>query len=136
MVVYKEEIVQNLLDNSRMSGSPLLLVGNRSDVDGTQNIRTNRINTISMTGGVNDMQLTQVASNVGNYQAVLQFIDNQITMDTGENLRSTYEPSAAQLGTVEIIENNRNTRLGSLEDGKNNLLAACLNAAMDNIVQF
>ena len=63
-----------------------------------------------MTGGVNDMQLTQVASNVGNYQAVLQFIDNQITMDTGENLRSTYEPSAAQLGTVEIIENNRNTR--------------------------
>jgi hypothetical protein len=43
------------------------------------------------------MQLTQVASNVGNYQAVLQFIDNQITMDTGENLRSTYEPSAAQL---------------------------------------
>jgi hypothetical protein len=91
---------------------------------------------MSMTGGVNDMQLTQVASNVGNYQAVLQFIDNQITMDTGENLRSTYEPSAAQLGTVEIIENNRNTRLGSLEDGKNNLLTACLNAAMDNIVQF
>ena len=136
MVVYKEEIVQNLLDNSRMSGSPLLLIWNRSDVDGTQNIRTNRINKISMTGGVNDMQLTQVASNVGNYQAVLQFIDNQITMDTGENLRSTYEPSAAQLGTVEIIENNRNTRLGSLEDWKNNLLAACLNAAMDNIVQF
>lgn len=136
MVVYKEEIVQNLLDNSRMSGSPLLLIWNRSDVDGTQNIRTNRINKISMTGGVNDMQLTQVASNVGNYQAVLQFIDNQITMDTGENLRSTYEPSAAQLGTVEIIENNRNTRLGSLEDGKNNLLAECLNAAMDNIVQF
>ena len=136
MVVYKEEIVQNLLDNSRMSGSPLLLIWNRSDVDGTQNIRTNRINKISMTGGVNDMQLTQVASNVGNYQAVLQFIDNQITMDTWENLRSTYEPSAAQLGTVEIIENNRNTRLGSLEDGKNNLLAACLNAAMDNIVQF
>ena len=136
MVVYKEEIVQNLLDNSRMSGSPLLLIWNRSDVDGTQNIRTNRINKISMTGGVNDMQLTQVASNVGNYQAVLQFIDNQITMDTGENLRSTYEPSAAQLGTVEIIENNRNTRLGSLEDGKNNLLTACLNAAMDNIVQF
>lgn len=136
MVVYKEEIVQNLLDNSRMSGSPLLLIWNRSDVDGTQNIRTNRINKISMTGGVNDMQLTQVASNVGNYQAVLQFIDNQITMDTGENLRSTYEPSAAQLGTVEIIESNRNTRLGSLEDGKNNLLAACLNAAMDNIVQF
>lgn len=82
MVVYKEEIVQNLLDNSRMSGSPLLLVGNRSVVDGTESIRTNRINTISMTGGVNDMQLTQVASNVGNYQAVLQFIDNQITMDT------------------------------------------------------
>jgi hypothetical protein len=26
MVVYKEEIVQNLLDNSRMSGSPLLLI--------------------------------------------------------------------------------------------------------------
>lgn len=136
MVVYKEEIVQNLLDNSRMSGSPLLLVGNRSNVDGTESIRTNRINTISMTGGVNDMQLTQVASNVGNYQAVLQFIDNQITMDTWENLRSTYEPSAAQLWTVEIIENNRNTRLGSLEDGKNNLLTDCLNAAMDNIVQF
>lgn len=136
MVVYKEEIVQNLLDNSRMSGSPLLLVGNRQDVDGTQNIRTNRINKISMTGGVNDMQLTQVASNVGNYQAVLQFIDNQITMDTGENLRSTYEPSAAQLGTVEIIENNRNTRLWSLEDGKNNLLSECLNASMDNITQF
>ena len=136
MVVYKEEIVQNLLDNSRMSGSPLLLVGNRADVDGTQNIRTNRINKISMTGGVNDMQLTQVASNVNNYQSVLQFIDNQITMDTWENLRSTYEPSAAQLGTVEIIENNRNTRLGSLEDWKNNLLADCLNAAMDNLVQF
>lgn len=50
MVVYKEEIVQNLLDNSRMSGSPLLLVGNRQDVDGTQNIKTNKINTISMTG--------------------------------------------------------------------------------------
>lgn len=136
MVVYKEEIVQNLLDNSRMSGSPLLLIWNRSDVDWTQNIRTNRINKISMTGGVNDMQLTQVASNVGNYQAVLQFIDNQITMDTGENLRSTYEPSAAQLWTVEIIENNRNTRLGSLEDWKNNLLSDCLNATMDNIVQF
>lgn len=136
MVVYKEEIVQNLLDNSRMSGSPLLLVGNRADVDGTQSIRTNRINTISMTGGVNDMQLTQVASNVANYQQVLAFIDNQITMDTWENLRSTYEPSAAQLGTVEIIENNRNTRLGTLEDGKNNLLADCLNATIDNLVQF
>ena len=136
MVVYKEEIVQNLLDNSRMSGSPLLLVWNRAEVDGTESIRTNRINKISMTGGVNDMQLTQVASNIANYQAVLQFIDNQITMDTWENLRSTYEPSAAQLGTVEIIENNRNTRLGSLEDGKNNLLSDCLNAAMDNIVQF
>ena len=136
MVVYKEEIVQNLLDNSRMSWSPLLLVGNRWDVDGTQSIQTNKINKISMTWGVQDMQLTQVASNVGNYQNVLAFIDNQITMDTGENLRSTYEPSAAQLGTVEIIENNRNTRLGSLEDWKNNLLSSCLNAAMDNIVQF
>ena len=44
--------------------------------------------------------------------------------------------AAAQLGTVEIIENNRNTRLGNLEDSKNNLLADCLNAAMDNLVQF
>ena len=80
--------------------------------------------------------MSQVQSNVGNYQAVINFIDSQITMDSGENLRSTYEPVAAQLGTVEIIENNRNTRLGSLEDSKNRLLSDCLNAAMDNIIQF
>lgn len=136
MAIYKEEIVQNLLDNSRMSGSPLLFMANRGDVDGTQSISTNKINKISFTGGISDVQMSQVQSNVGNYQAVINFIDSQITMDSGENLRSTYEPVAAQLGTVEIIENNRNTRLGSLEDSKNRLLSDCLNAAMDNIIQF
>lgn len=136
MAIYKEEIVQNLLDNSRMSGSPLLFMANRGDVDGTQNISTNKINKISFTGGISDVQMSQVQSNVGNYQAVINFIDSQITMDSGENLRSTYEPAAAQLWTVEIIENNRNTRLWTLEDGKNRLLSDCLNAAMDNIIQF
>ena len=136
MVIYKEEIVQNLLDNSRMSGSPLLFLANRTDVDGLQNIQTNKINAISFTGWIQDVQMAQVQSNVNNYQNVINFIDSQIIMDSWENLRSTYEPSAAQLWTVEIIENNRNTRLGSLEDSKNLLLTDCLNAAMDNIVQF
>ena len=136
MVIYKTEIVQNLLDNSRMSGSPLLFLANRTDVDGLQNIQTNKINAISFTGWIQDVQMAQVQSNVNNYQNVINFIDSQIIMDSGENLRSTYEPSAAQLWTVEIIENNRNTRLGSLEDSKNLLLSDCLNAAMDNIVQF
>lgn len=136
MVIYKEEIVQNLLDNSRMSGSPLLFLANRTDVDWLQNIQTNKINAISFTGWIQDVQMAQVQSNVNNYQNVINFIDSQIIMDSWENLRSTYEPSAAQLWTVEIIENNRNTRLGSLEDSKNLLLTDCLNAAMDNIVQF
>ena len=136
MVIYKTEIVQNLLDNSRMSWSPLLFLANRTDVDGLQNIQTNKINKISFTGWIQDVQMSQVQSNVNNYQNVINFIDSQIIMDSWENLRSTYEPSASQLWTVEIIENNRNTRLGSLEDSKNILLSECLNAAMDNIVQF
>ena len=64
MVIYKTEIVQNLLDNSRMSGSPLLFLANRTDVDGLQNIQTNKINAISFTGGIQDVQMQQVASNV------------------------------------------------------------------------
>lgn len=82
MVIYKTEIVQNLLDNSRMSGSPLLFLANRTDVDGLQNIQTNKINAISFTGGIQDVQMQQVASNVGNYQNVINFIDSQIIMDS------------------------------------------------------
>ena len=82
MVIYKEEIVQNLLDNSRMSGSPLLFLANRTDVDGLQNISTNKINAISFTGGIQDVQMAQVQSNVNNYQNVINFIDSQIIMDS------------------------------------------------------
>lgn len=59
-----------------------------------------------------------------------------MVQDTGENLKATYQAVAPQLGTVEIIENARATRLASVDENDDLFLSKILTCALDNITQY
>lgn len=63
-------------------------------------------------------------------------IDDQVVQDSGENLRAPYQAPADQLGTVEIIENNRLTRVKPMDEADDFLMWGILTHTMDNITQF
>ena len=80
--------------------------------------------------------MTTIPNNLSSYQALLTNIDDQFVQDTGENLRSPYQSPADQLGTVEILENNRLTRVKPMDAADDMFFGAVLQHTLDNITQF
>ncbi|MDR3169977.1 MAG: hypothetical protein LBU27_09955 [Candidatus Peribacteria bacterium] len=91
---------------------------------------------MEFTQGVDNVKFTQVPNNIASYQALLNEIDNQVIQDSGENLVASYQSPAQQLGTVEIIENNRATRVKSMDISRDFLISQVLQHTLDNITQF
>ena len=78
----------------------------------------------------------QFQPDLNKYQFILSTLDDLSIQDTGENLKATYQPLAEQLGTVEIIENNRMARIATVDENDDNGLCDILTEVLSNISQF
>jgi hypothetical protein len=133
---YKTQTWQNMLDNSQMSGAPIVMIGNDGEVDGQAYVSPSEINQWRFTEGLDNVKMTSIPNNLWAYQTLLTAIDDQVVQDTWENLRSPYQKTADQLGTVEIMENNRLTRVKPMDSSDDMFLGDILQHTLDNITQF
>ena len=57
--------------------------------------------------------------NLGYFTAVMQLIDQQVTVDSGINPLETIEPASDKVGIVEIMEANKSVRHRSVDENYN-----------------
>lgn len=112
------------------------MIGNDGEVDGQAYVSPSEINQWRFTEGLDNVKMTTIPNNLSAYQALLTAIDDQFVQDTGENLRSPYQSPADQLGTVEILENNRLTRVKPMDAADDMFFGNILQHTLDNITQF
>ena len=132
---YKAEMLQDMLDQSRMWGLSLI-TGNNGEVDGHYFNDPSEVNIINYTAGVEQIKPLQFQPDLNKYQSILTILDDLSIQDTGENIKATYQPVAEQLGTVEIIENNRMARVATVDENDDNLLCDILTEVLSSISQF
>jgi hypothetical protein len=94
------------------------------------------VNIINYTAGVEQIKPLQFQPDLNKYQSILTILDDLSIQDTGENIKATYQPVAEQLGTVEIIENNRMARVATVDENDDNLLCDILTEVLSSISQF
>lgn len=132
---FKAELMQDMLNQSRM-GWMSLITGNNGELDGHYFNDPSEINIIQYTQGVEQVKPLQFQPDMNKYQFVLWFLDDLAIQDTGENMKATYQPLAEQLGTVEIIENNRMARVATIDENDDNMLCDILTEVLSSISQF
>lgn len=132
---YKAEMLQDLLGQSKMGG-PNIITGNTNQLSSEYLNNPWEVWIRQFSGDVDKIKTFQYTPDIQKYVAILQVIDDLVVQDTWENLRATYEAVAQQLGTVEIIENARATRLASVDENDDLFLSEVLTSVLDNITQY
>lgn len=132
---YKAEMLQDLLGQSKMWW-PNIIAWNNNTLSSEYLNNPWEVNVRKFSGDVDKIKTFQYAPDIQKYASILQIIDDLVVQDTWENLRATYEAVAPQLGTVEIIENARATRLASVDENDDTFLGEVLTAILDNITQY
>lgn len=132
---YKAELLQDLLDQSKQWGMNII-AGNNEKTDDQWFNSPSEINIMRFSGDVGNIKPFSYEPNIAKYQTILDVIDSMVIQDTGENLKGTYTPVANQLGTVEIIENSRMTRLATVDANDDRFIGKILTHSLDNITQF
>lgn len=74
--------------------------------------------------------------NLGYFTAVMQLIDQQVTVDSGINPLETIEPASDKVGIVEIMEANKSVRHRSVDENYNIALDEMLTMTLSRIKQF
>jgi hypothetical protein len=63
-------------------------------------------------------------------------IDKEVRSDTGIDVASVFEPPAEQLGTVEIIEENKQIRNKSIDELRDHAIDEAYTKVLQNIAMF
>lgn len=132
---YKAEMLQDLLSQSKMWG-PNIIAGNNNTLSSEYLNNPWEVGIRQFSGDIQNIRTFQYSPDIQKYASILSIIDELIVQDTWENLKATYQAVAPQLGTVEIIENSRATRLSSVDENDDLFLSKILTCALDNITQY
>jgi hypothetical protein len=96
----------------------------------------NLVNTWRTTGDAGQVQPLNISNNLHYLTQVLATREQEIRVDTGIDPNAMFEAPAQQLGTVEIIEENKAIRLKALQISRDICLDNAITAAYHNIQQF
>lgn len=132
---YKAEMLQDLLSQSKMWG-PNIIAWNTNTLSSEYLNNPGEVGIRQFSWDIQNIRTFQYSPDIQKYASILSIIDELVVQDTWENLKATYQAVAPQLGTVEIIENSRATRLASVDENDDLFLSQILTCALDNITQY
>lgn len=132
---YKAEMLQDLLAQSKMWW-PNIIAWNNNTLSSEYLNNPGEVGIRQFSWDIQNIRTFQYSPDIQKYASILTLLDELVVQDTWENLKSTYQAVAPQLGTVEIIENARATRLASVDENDDLFLTQILTCSLDNITQY
>jgi hypothetical protein len=132
---YKAEMLQDLLAQSKMWW-PNIIAWNNNTLSSEYLNNPWEVGIRQFSGDIQNIRTFQYSPDIQKYASILSIIDELVVQDTGENLKATYQALAPQLGTVEIIENARATRLANVDENDDLFLGQILTCSLDNVTQY
>lgn len=132
---YKAEMLQDILDQSKMWWFGVI-AWNSEELNGSYIHNPAEINIMRFSWDVQNIKTYDFNPDINKYYNILALLDDMVIQDTWENLKGTYTAVANQLGTVEIIENSRMTRLATVDENDDHFLCDTLTHILENITQY
>lgn len=134
---YKNNMLQYIIDGARLGSGKLIAVwGSGESVDGDIFVSSGEISLARFTNSMTDMRDIDTRVDINGPLAVIEQIDKQVVVNTGLNLQSVFEPPAEQLGTVEIIEENKQIRNKSIDEARDHAIDDSYTKVLKNIALF
>ena len=133
---YKSEVFQDILAGSAMSSGLHLVVGNDDQIGQDWSLGGRQMNVWRTTGGADKVQQINTSPNLGYFTQVLELIDKEIVMNSGDNPMDTVDPGSDKVGIVEIMESNKSVRRRSVDENYNMGLDEALTMMLSRIKQF
>lgn len=134
---YKNNLQQALLDGARMSSSKIIGVGSSGEfIDGDLFAAPGAISIARFSNGVQDIAPIDTNVNINGLSGALSYINEEIRVNTGIDLRAPFEPPAPTLGQTEIIEENKAVRQKAIDEARDIALDDMLTQTLSNIAQF
>ncbi len=132
---YKNNMMQYVIDWARLWSSKLLATSWDS-VDGDIYVAPWEISIARFTNNVTDLRDIDTRVDINWPLAVLWQIDKEVRSDTGIDVQAVFEPPAEQLGTVEIIEENKQIRNKSVDELRDHAIDEAYTKVLNNITMF
>lgn len=132
---YKNNMMQYIVDWARLSSSRLLATSSDA-VDWDIYVAPGEISIAKFTNNVSDMRDINTSVDINWPLAVLWQIDKEVRTDTGIDVQSVFEPPAEQLGTVEIIEENKQIRNKSIDELRDHAIDEAYTKVLNNIASY
>lgn len=132
---YIDMIKQSMVDGALIAGRVALIMWNTDWVDGEPQM-SNLVNTWRTTGDAGQVQPLNVSNNLNYLVQVYNLIMDEIRMNTGMDMRAPFEAPAQQLGTVEIMEENKAIRYKAVDENRDLALDRAFTQTLNNINRF
>lgn len=132
---YKNNILQNIIDGSRM-WSWILLATSEDPTDGDLELIPWWVSLAKFNGGIQNMKQIDTRVDINWGISALSIIDDEVRKDTGIDQSAPVWPQANTLGQTEIIEENKALRQRASDQLRDLRLDRALTLTLSNIAQF
>lgn len=132
---YKNNMMQYAMDGAKLSSSRLIATSSQA-VDWDIFVAPWEISIAQFTNNVSDMRDINTQVDIQWPLNMIAQIDRDVRSQTGIDLQSVFEPPADQLGTVEIIEENKQIRNKSVDELRDQAIDEAYTKTLNNIAAF
>lgn len=132
---YKNNMMQYAMDGAKLSSSRLIATSSQA-VDWDIFVAPWEISIAQFTNNVSDMRDINTQVDIQWPLNMISQIDRDVRSQTGIDLQSVFEPPADQLGTVEIIEENKQIRNKSVDELRDQAIDEAYTKTLNNIAAF
>jgi hypothetical protein len=134
---YTNNMKQYMLDWARLWSGKILAMGNSWEVvDWNLSVWAWQINIARFSNSIEQVKEISTGVDLNWPLAVLNMLKDDVRGNTGIDLNAVFEPPANQLGTVEIIEENKQIRSKSVDELMDFAYDEALTKMLDNIAIF
>lgn len=134
---YTNNMKQYMLDGARLGSGKILAMGNGWEaVDGNLMVSGGQINIARFSNGIEQMKEINTSIDLNWPLAVLNMLKDDVRINTGIDINAVFEPPAEQLGTVEIIEENKQIRNKSVDELMDFAYDEAFTKMLDNVSVF
>jgi len=132
---YKNNMMQYIIDGARLWAGKLL-ASSSDTVDWDIYTAPWEISIARFTNNISDLRDIDTRTDMNWPLSVISLIDKEVRSDTGIDVASVFEPPAEQLGTVEIIEENKQIRNKSIDELRDHAIDEAYTKVLQNIAMF
>lgn len=134
---YTNNMRQYILDGAKMWSGKILALGNSGEpIDWELFVDPWHTNIARFSNSVEQIKEINTGVDLSWPLTVLDQLDLQVRKNTGIDINAVFEPPAEQLGTVEIIEENKQIRNKSIDELMDHALDDALTKLLNNVAEF